>query len=122
MLTPTLLHILVLVGLLITILLIAGWNGLVINWRNATNSKDIRHYSDWWHAIGLVIRTTLVIVAFLVSNWIFGLIAAFIAFILYNIIINLIIGEKWYYVGTTSTIDKLIRKLFLLIKKYLPLR
>lgn len=99
--------------IILCIVLFAAWNGLVIKWYN---TKD-PYWSKWWHGIGLAIRIALVFIMYIVSGWLLAIIAAVLAGIVYNIIINLIIGKKWYYVGTTSVIDRWIRKILNIFKK-----
>lgn len=94
--------------LIITILLTALWNGLVIQWFLTKDEK----YSTWWHRVGFVIRALLVVVIYLAGGWVWALGAAFASWIPYNIIISLLMGQKWYYIGKTSYTDKLLRVLF----------
>jgi hypothetical protein len=98
----------IITALLIAILLLTAlWNGLVIRWYLTREAK----YSRWWHAVGLAIRALLVVAVYLVAGWIWSLVALFVAGVLYNIIINLVMGQKWWYVGETSVIDRWVRGL-----------
>jgi hypothetical protein len=90
------------------LVLIAIWNGKVIMWHLTGLDK----YSKVWHSIGLIIRLVLCAVLYLSGGVIWAVVGCVIASIGYNIIINMIMGQKWYYVGKTSVIDKLIRRLF----------
>lgn len=94
--------------LLIVILLNAAWNGHVIRWQQ-TGSKM---HSRIWHALGFAIRALLCVVIYLQSGWLIASIAAFVSWIPYNIIINLI--NKWpaFYLGNSSAIDRFLKKLF----------
>ena len=85
------------------LLLTALWNGLVIKWYNTKDQK----YSKWWHIVGFIIRGLIVLLTLLTLgvNWM--LIAGFCCWPVYDIIINLANGWKWYYGGNTSEIDKL---------------
>lgn len=91
------------------IILTAIWNGLVIKWYNTKDQK----YSKLWHGVGFIIRGLLVLLVYLITLnlWITA-ITAFVCWILYNMIINKLNDWGLFYIGKTSTIDKLIRKLF----------
>lgn len=93
------------------ILLTAIWNGLVIKWGLAEDKSKVAKISKYWHGVGFVIRGLLVILIYLLSTWQMALIAAFLSWIPYNMIINICMRQPLFYIGRTSTIDKLIRKL-----------
>lgn len=93
---------------LFLIVLVAVWNGLVIRWEI---TSDIR-YSNSWHVTGWVIRALLVALSYLISGVYYAIGAVVLATVIYNMIINIIIGQHIFYVGTTSKLDILIRKLF----------
>lgn len=93
------------------ILLTAAWNGLVIKWGLAEDKSKVAKISKYWHGVGFVIRGLLVILIYLLSTWQMALIAAFLSWIPYNMIINLCMRQPLFYIGKTSTIDKLIRKI-----------
>jgi len=82
----------------ISIIMFAVWNGLKIN-------------SKYWHTIAFIVKLPLVAVAYIESGLIAALVVTFICWIPYNIVIALMMGQKWYYVGKTAWTDKLIRKL-----------
>jgi hypothetical protein len=94
--------------LLLNLILIAVWNGLVIRWYITREAK----WSRWWHAVGLSIRALLVVAVYLAAGWKWSLVALFVAGVPYNIIINLVMGQKWWYVGETSVVDRWVRRLF----------
>lgn len=94
---------------MILAILFAAWNGLVIRWYNTR--EDV--WRDWWHKAGLVIRLFVLLTLWLATyNVLWTVILALVLSLGYNVIINLVIGKPVWYVGTTSKIDKLIRKIF----------
>jgi hypothetical protein len=98
--------------LLIILILIAIWNGMVINWKTAYNEDKALKISKQWHKVGLVIRFLIVaLIAYTTLNvyWIVG--SVLLSWFGYNIIINLVRGMKWYYLSD-SGIDGIIKKLF----------
>jgi len=97
----------ILVLCLVLVLVIAVWNGLVIMWYI---TKDIK-WSQLWHKVGFVIRAIIVLMSFIEGGWLWALIVAFVAWVPYNIIINKIMKQKWYYLSD-SGIDGFIKKLF----------
>jgi len=82
----------------VLLILLIAFSGLVIAWNNTKGNVEklieYERYRKWWHSL---IHTGI---------------AVFISTVGWNIGINLINGLKWYYVGKTSTIDKLIRRIF----------
>ena len=97
--------IIIIIGILFSI-----FNGYVINWK-LTNDPDLsKKYSKIWHTIGFFINILLVILITMIGGWIWGLITFFLNWFGHNIIIAIIMGQKWY-IGTTSWFDKMIRKL-----------
>lgn len=102
--------------IIIALVLFMAFNGLIIKWYSA-KEIDKEFWSKWWHKCALAIRVCLWLAIWMItSNW-FIFIGVIVAdSILYPILINLINNLKWYYVGTTSTIDKFIRKVFHTIK------
>ena len=73
-------------------------------------TKDHK-YSGWWHTAGFVTRGFIVMIAFVAGGLLWAGIVAFVAWLPYNIIINLIMKQKWYYLSD-SGIDGFIKKLF----------
>jgi len=98
--------------ILISLLLFALWNGLVIKWKLSGDQK----YSRYWHIVAFLVKLPLVAVVFIASDWYFALVAGFVCWIPYNVIIALVIGQRWYYVGKTAWFDIQIRKLLPFIK------
>lgn len=95
------------------ILLTAAWNGLVIKWGLAEDKSKVVKISKYWHAIGFVIRALLVTIVFLTSgNWWWTGSAAFLCWLPYNMIINVVNKWKLFYFGQSSWIDRMINKLF----------
>ena len=93
------------------IALIALWNGYVIRWFLTKDEK----YSKIWHGIGFMVRALLCATLYLQAGLLLALIAAFVCWLPYNVIINLV--NKWpmFYVGKSSKIDLLIRRVFFFI-------
>lgn len=98
------------IGLILILALTAYWNGLVINWKQNKNGKEV-YYSKLWHSVGLMIRIIILVLMMINFNIYFLIGGVILSSILYNMIINLTMGSKLFYIGRTSTIDKLIRKI-----------
>lgn len=97
--------------LMIMIVLHALWNGWVIKWGLATDKSKVTKTSKVWHAIGFIIRALLVLLIYLQTDWRIALLAAFLCWLPYNIIINACNGWAIFYFGKTSWIDRLINRL-----------
>ena len=91
------------------LILIAIYNGLIINWRcNYKNKSEL--WSKYWHFVGGLLRCSI---AFLFTDWKTAIAIMLIHWIFYDGIINLIRGKYIFYEGsassgTGSTIDKLL--------------
>lgn len=110
----------------IALILLAAMHGVFIRWHNTHGTPvpyadpqleelrqaAIKRWSKVWHKLALAVRVFIWLIVWLVCrDWlIFSLVVVLTAFE-YNISINLINNLKWYYVGTTSMTDQLIRKL-----------
>ena len=97
-----------LIILIVIAICFAIFNGLVINWKQ--NYKDKANYwREWWKSVGFMIRLLLPVMDFLIFgfNYLHLSILLFVLYPMYDIIIALLMGEKWYYQGTTSKINKL---------------
>ena len=90
--------------------LFAVWNGLVIRWKQAPQVEQPR-WSNLWHGVAAIIHVIIILLCAYLYKW-WGLaVGLFVNWILYNIIIAKFLRQKWYYVGTTSRVDRIIRKL-----------
>ena len=89
---------------ILTVILFAIWNGLVIKWYLTKDQK----WSDYWHGLGFIIRALPIVLIYPNLLWI--LIYANIAWTVYDIIINLFMGQSIFYIGKTSTFDKTFGK------------
>jgi len=100
----------------VLLILLIAFSGLVIAWNNTKGNVEklieYERYRKWWHILGFAIRVGIVGIIYMHGSLIHTGIAVFISTVGWNIGINLINGLKWYYVGKTSTIDKLIRRIF----------
>jgi hypothetical protein len=91
------------------LILIAIYNGLIINWRcNYQNKSEL--WSKYWHFVGGLLRCSI---AFLFTDWKIAIAILIMHWIVYDCIINLIRGKELFYEGsassgTGSTIDKLL--------------
>jgi hypothetical protein len=111
----------IIISLLILLsLLFSIFNGVVINWKQALPTSDKTTQEDYnkakrlsiiWHGVGLVIHMVLITLFHLIGGYIWLIIGFFLNWLGHNIIIALIMGQKWYYVGTTAWTDKLIRRI-----------
>ena len=70
--------------------------------------------SAQWHAVGAMIRAAMVaiIAGQTLPDWLPVTLAVVMAWPVYNAMINLYCGKRWYYVGTTAWTDRVIRRLF----------
>lgn len=91
--------------ILIAILLLGLYNGFIIQWFNNKNKSNQHLYSKIWHIIGWLIRG-LLIFSLPIKFIPLGI---FIGWSLYNILINLILGNPLYETGTTN-FDKYFNK------------
>ena len=91
------------------LILIAIYNGLIINWRcNYQNKSEL--WSKYWHFVGGLLRCSF---AFLFTDLKTAISILLIHWIFYDGIINLIRGKSFFYegsviTGTGSTIDKML--------------
>jgi len=101
-------------------ILFSVFNGIVINWKQTLPVSDKATEADYnkvkrlswvWHGVGAIFHFILIMMFAFVGGWIWMLVGLFLNWIGHNIIIALIMGQKWYYVGTTAWFDKQIRKL-----------
>lgn len=96
-------------GVLALSVLFSIFNGFVINWKLNKNNKD---WSVRWHGTGLFIHAIMVAMLYLAGGWIWGLVGLVTVWLLHNIIIALLMGQRWFYVGKTAWFDRQIRKIF----------
>lgn len=85
--------------IILIIILTAVWNGLVIKWGLEPDKKKVTKISVLWHAVGFVIRLLCAVAVYLYAGWIWFWIAVILSWHVYDIIINLIRGLKWYHTG-----------------------
>lgn len=97
------------ITVVLIILLFALFNGLIVNWKQATDEDKAKSISKQWHAVAMVIRALVVLLFY--SNITLMIILGWFSIISYDIIIALIMRQKWYYIGDTATIDKLGTKI-----------
>ena len=76
--------------IVLLIILFAIFNGQVINWQQGKTT------STGWHVTSFILRAALILQANSIG-W--ALIYGVIAWAGYNLIINLIMGNKWGYFG-----------------------
>ena len=95
--------------------LFALWNGLVIKWYLTKDQK----YSTYWHIVGYFIRA--IPLYYIYPNILWMLIYINIAWTLYDMVINKINGWNLFYIGKTSTTEKIFGKLTLIGKAILLL-
>lgn len=96
--------IILVVEVICLMILLAVYNGQIINWYQ---TKD-NNWSNNWHWTGLIIRALLVNLILLQVGAGEALLTLFFAWAIYNIIIAKMLHQKWYYLGKTSFIDKVI--------------
>lgn len=106
----------IVISSIVVLILFGVFNGLIVKWAYApVDERDFCR--KWWHRCGMCLR---IFVWFIVWNTTKDIFDTALIIILtaieYNVSINLINGMKWWSVGTTSSTDKLIRKLFPFIK------
>jgi len=95
--------------LIVLTICFAVWNGMAINWKHGRKP-------DKFHETGLVVRI-VVCIALIMAVWgnvlfmlFWVLVLTTFGFTIYNIIINLMMGQKAFYIGNTSVMDKWFRK------------
>lgn len=93
----------------ILIILIAIYNGLIINWRCNYQSKSA-FWNKAWHFVGGLLRVCFV---FFLVDWKTAISILLMHWLVYDGIINLIRGKSFFYEGsansgTGSSIDKLL--------------
>ena len=83
---------------IIILLLLAFYNGLMIQWFNNKNKPEAKEYSNAWHVVGWFIRL-FVIISLPIKFIPLGI---FVGWSCYNYLINLILDKPMFYVGTTG--------------------
>lgn len=109
--------------LVITLMLFMCFMGLIIRWNNEPIIDKKEMWSMWWHRNALAIRVCIWLEVWLISlNWFIFLGVILIDCITYPIVINLINGLKWNYLGNTAKIDILIKKIIVWLKAKIKLK
>jgi hypothetical protein len=108
----------IIISSILALVLFGAFNGLIIRWHYEPIIDKRAMWSKWWHRCAMAIRVFIWLIVWFVSekSWLITVTVILATAVEYNITINLINNLKWYYVGTTSKTDKLIRKLFSFIK------
>ena len=83
---------------IIILLLLAFYNGLMIQWFNNKNKPEAKEYSNVWHVVGWFIR--LFVIVLLPIKFI--PLGVFVGWSCYNYLINLILDKPIFYVGITG--------------------
>ena len=78
-----------------------------------------RNVSNMWHGIGFLIRAFLCMLAYKFGGWIGFGIAVLLASVVYDLLCNLGLEQKWWYVGSTSNFDRIRNKLYKAFIKFL---
>lgn len=97
--------------LLIILILFSIFNGLIIKWKLSDNITKTTKLSKQWHGVVLMIHILSILLLYLLGGLLWGIIGIGINWIIHNIIIALMLKQKWYYVGKTAWFDKMIRKI-----------
>ena len=102
------------------IILIAIYNGLIINWRCNYQGKAAL-WNKAWHFVGGLIRCSI---AFFLVDWKTAIAILLMHWLVYDAIINLIRGKSFFYEGSASTgtgsgIDRYLSSEFSIILKSL---
>ena len=109
-----------LIKIAILIILIAVYNGLIINWRTNYQQKS-EFWNKAWHSLGSLIRICIV---FFFTDIKTGIAIILMQWIVYDALINLVRGKALFYEGslssgTGSTIDRLLSSELSIILKSL---
>lgn len=121
----------IVISLIVALILVPVMHGVFLKWHNLylplTPLKDIKleakrqaeiySFGVVWHRVALGLRLSLWLALWFATErnyWITGIIIVATS-IAYPIIINLINGWKWYFVGTTSLTDRIIRKVLFFV-------
>jgi hypothetical protein len=97
--------------LLIILILFSIFNGLVIKWKLSNDVIKSAKLSKQWHGVVLVIHILSILLLYLLGGLLWGIIGGVLNWLIHNIIIALMLKQKWYYVGKTAWFDKMIRKI-----------
>ena len=87
-------------------LLFGLYNGYFNLWGLELEPMQKKRHSDSWHAIGWIIRAAMASLAALLWGNLFGWVAVILLWHCFDLLINLLRGQKWNYSGTVSTFDK----------------
>ncbi len=87
------------------ILLLGFYNGQFIMW-DRTYTDEKRRWSARWHRTGFLIRGGLFLIVLLGYGLGWSLIAATIAWPVYNGIIARYLGQAFFYIGKTAWFDR----------------
>lgn len=85
---------------MISLILFAVWNGLVIVWGLVPDKNKVKDINDWWHATGFLVRVLVSLAILLNSGLLYFWLSVIVGWHLYDLIINLIRCLPWYHTGT----------------------
>ena len=88
-----------LIKIAILLILIAIYNGLIINWRTNYLQKS-EMWNKLWHFTGGLIRVCM---AFFLLDWIDAIAILLMHWIVYDAIMNLVRGKAIFYDGSASS-------------------
>jgi len=92
--------------LVVAIIALGVYNGQMINWGNSRVAPEHQKWSKAWHRTGFIIRLLIAAVVFLIAGWGWLLIVGFLAYPVYNGIINHYLGTGILYIGKTAWMDR----------------
>jgi len=95
----------ILISAAFIMLLLAFYNGEFIKWDRTTGDEK-SHWSAKWHRTGFMIRALVVLIVYRASTAGWALGAVFLAYPVYNAIINRYLGQKWHYIGKKAWLDR----------------
>ena len=94
------------ITLIIALLFFATYNAYINKWGLEKDASKRKRYSQNWHAQGWLIRACIVLAIYFNSGLFLTWIAVIAAWHCFDLLINLLRGQKWNYSGTVSTFDK----------------
>lgn len=92
--------------LIIALLFFATYNAYINLWGLEKDASKRKRYSQNWHAQGWLIRATIVLAVYFQSGLFLTWIAVIAGWHCFDLLINLLRGQKWNYSGTVSAFDK----------------
>lgn len=92
--------------LIIALLFFATYNAYINKWGLEKEAEKRRRYSQNWHAQGWLIRAAIVLAIYFNSGLFLMWIAVISGWHCFDLLINLLRGQKWWYSGSVAMFDR----------------